>query len=316
MALPAFGLPIFTSILVLRLSKRQWPSIPWSLRKSLCSPGFVLRVCHSFPLYTLGQVVCPILRGSVRFSPHPAVLLIPLFLRTLVAALEKLPVLFKRVSMNLRMVACFGVAVHPGLSIICRITIPLHNQGSRRRSRRWKSLSAGLMVGWGRGNSLAVAQYDSDTSQWCWGPLLKPLPCHEPPQLCCWRHCILLHLGGKGREKIAGTSSSFSFVFCHQVCQFSFSIFLHIHLFSSPFPPLNQPPLFFFPPNSPLLLHFPSHSSGPACLDFYSFLLEELASTFFPLPNLLPHSFIVQKHCPGHVSPLLGSLLWLPIAFI
>lgn len=124
--------------------------------------------------------------------------------------------------------------------------------------------------------------------------------------------CILVGRGGKRLLAPQVLSPLFfvtRFVNSLSASSFTFTFFPPL------FPPLTNP-LFFFPPNSPLLLHFPSHSSGPACLDFYSFLLEELASTFFPLPNLLPHSFIVQKHCPGHVSPLLGSLLWLPIAFI
>lgn len=34
-----------------------------------------------------------------------------------------------------------------GLCVLGRITTPSHSQGSRRKSRRWKSSSAGLMVG-------------------------------------------------------------------------------------------------------------------------------------------------------------------------
>lgn len=55
MALPRFGTSIFTSFVSFTAFKRS--SITWTLRRSLCCPGFVLRVCHSFLPYTPSQAV-------------------------------------------------------------------------------------------------------------------------------------------------------------------------------------------------------------------------------------------------------------------
>lgn len=176
MALPCFGPSIFTSPVGFTAFKRRWSSVPWSLRKSLRSPGFVLRVCHSFPLYTPSQVVCPHIARLCQALPTLCCSVDSFVAQNTGSSFGETACAFKRVSVNLRAVARLWSPADPGLSVICRITTPLHNQGSRRRSRHWKSLSAGLMVGWGKRNSLAAAQCGSDTSPWCWWGL-SSAPC-------------------------------------------------------------------------------------------------------------------------------------------
>lgn len=182
----------------------------------------------------------------------------------------------------------------------------MHNQGSRRRSRRWKSLSAGLMVGWRTKNSLAVTQYDSDTSQLCWWGLSSAAflaTTLSESALCCWHTRVSRLSAGRGGEKSAGPSSSvFHFVFCHQVLSILFSISLHIHPFFFFCPTL---PPFFFSSDSPFSISLATALIQP-CLDFYSLLPEGLASpVLFPRPSLLSHNLISPEHRPGSVPLLL-----------
>ena len=118
----------------------------------------------------------------------------------------------------------------------------MHNQGSRRRSRRWKSSSAGLMVGWKKRDSLVAARYGSDTASCAGGGLSSArfFATTLSSSVRAVGACASFHTSaGRGGERSAGPSSSFfPFVFCHQVLSILFSISLHIHpfffLFSNP----------------------------------------------------------------------------------
>ena len=138
------------------------------------------------------------------------------------------------------------VPVYSGLCLIVRITTPLHNQGSRRRSRRWKSLSAGSMVGsedW---------EFSSSSSVWLpckqvmlWVPL-SPFPAVTLSDLLC---------AVRGTSTLSGCSRTMRSELC---CYFKF--FFLLSFLSPSLSVLLQ----HLSSNSPSLLYSPSHHSGPA----------------------------------------------------
>lgn len=104
-------------------------------------------------------------QGSVRLSPHccSVDLFVPQNTGT---GFGKTACAFKSVSLNSRGGSMSVWSPSSSwLYVICRITTPLHNQGSRRRSRRWKSLSAGSMVGSEEEEFYRRSTVQSDTSQ-------------------------------------------------------------------------------------------------------------------------------------------------------
>lgn len=105
MALPRFGPSIFTSLVSFTAFKRPWSSVPWSLRKSLRAPGFVLRVCCSFPLYTRSQVVRPHVARLCQALPTLCCYVDFFVARNTGSSFGETACAFKRVSVNLRALA-------------------------------------------------------------------------------------------------------------------------------------------------------------------------------------------------------------------
>lgn len=117
------------------------------------SPGVSgsLRVVLPF---SLGSAVLPAMQFASKAHAFPHTLLfceVPLFPTAAAAgsSFGETACALKHVSVTLGKGWPDGVLfpARPQFCVICRITTPLHNQGSRRRSRRWKSLSVGSMVG-------------------------------------------------------------------------------------------------------------------------------------------------------------------------
>lgn len=94
-------------------------------------------------------------------------------------------------------------------------------------------------------------------------PQPPALPRASPTHLCHWRHPVLPHLGRKGRGELCW-HLKFFFLLRNwspsSVSSLSASLFTFIFFFFF-FSTLSPHPLFLF---KFALLHFPSHSSGPA----------------------------------------------------
>ena len=144
--IPAWGTKILQAVLCGKKKKKKKGN-------GLMSPGVSGSLHVALP-FSLGPAVLPAMQFASKAHAFPHTLLfceVPLFPTAAAAgsSFGETACALKHVSVTLGKGWPDGVLfpAQPQFCVICRITTPLHNQGSRRRSRRWKSLSVGSMVG-------------------------------------------------------------------------------------------------------------------------------------------------------------------------